>query len=101
MSRSEVPNPTKTSSTASRTCDTLFVTGKQLDKIYDLQHQLETLITLDNAQDPLGLLSPLAFDDFLQEGYGLLKSGNQDPFPDPTRRSPCRSTCGGRATTSP
>lgn len=63
-------------------CDTLFVTGKQLDKIYDLQHQLETLITLDNAQDPLGLLSPLAFDDFLQEGYGLLKSDNQDPFPE-------------------
>ena len=65
-------------------CETLFITKRQLDKIYDLKKPLQTLITLDDSQDKTGLLKPLVFSTFLEEGFALLQSGQQqaEPFPD-------------------
>ena len=63
-------------------CDTLFISKRQLEKIYDLKRPLQTLIGLDDCLDKTGLLTPIPFSTFLQEGFLLLQSGQeQEPFP--------------------
>ncbi|NLZ16368.1 MAG: long-chain fatty acid--CoA ligase [Desulfobulbaceae bacterium] len=64
-------------------CDTLFITRRQLEKIYDLKKPLSTLITLDDSQDSTGLLAPIPFTTFLQEGIELQQEKQeQEPFPE-------------------
>lgn len=64
-------------------CDTLFITRRQLEKIYDLKKPLRTLITLDDSQDRTGLLTPIPFTTFLQEGIELQQDKQaQEPFPE-------------------
>ena len=61
-------------------CDTLFISKRQLEKIYDLKRPLQTLIGLDDCRDKTGLLHPIPFSAFLQEGFLLLQSDQPQDF---------------------
>ncbi len=63
-------------------CATLFLDQPQIGKMHGLKQPPDTLIALDNSQDAAGLMRIAAFDDFMQEGFALLKSENQEPFPE-------------------
>lgn len=63
-------------------CEVLFITKRQLEKIYDLQKVLRAVITLDDCPEKSGLISPHPFSTFLQEGFALRQRPQEEPFPE-------------------
>ena len=62
-------------------CRALFVDRRRFATLYELNVP-NALIALDDGQDACGLLATRAFSDFAQEGFALLRSEGQDPFPE-------------------
>ncbi len=56
-------------------CDIVFITQRQIDKIYDLNMNLGHIVTLDNYQDDTGLLNLETFSNFL--GNALERYGRE------------------------
>ncbi|WP_456386025.1 AMP-binding protein [Desulfolithobacter sp.] len=48
-------------------CRVLFITQRQIEKIYDLQQNLEQVVTLDNYHDQSGVVDTIPFSSFLDE----------------------------------
>ncbi|WP_310599050.1 AMP-binding protein [Desulfobulbus sp.] len=48
-------------------CDVIFLTQRQIEKIYDLKQQLRHVITFDDYRDNTGLISLQTFSDFVAE----------------------------------
>lgn len=48
-------------------CDVIFLTQRQIEKIYDLKQQLAHVITFDDYRDNTGLISLRTFSDFVAE----------------------------------
>ena len=48
-------------------CEIIFLTHRQIEKIYDLKHQLKHVVTLDDYRDDTGLIPLETFTDFLGE----------------------------------
>jgi long-chain acyl-CoA synthetase len=46
-------------------CDFIFLTQRQIEKIYDLKHQLQHVITLDDYRDDTGLITVQTYSDFV------------------------------------
>ena len=63
-------------------CDVLFITKRQLEKIYDLQKTLRAVITLDDCPEQTGLITPHTFGAFLEEGLVLRGQPQEEPFPE-------------------
>ncbi|MGV1099650.1 AMP-binding protein [Thiovibrio sp. JS02] len=50
----------------------LFTAQRQLEKLYDLKNRkLKTIVTLDDAADPNGILAPIPFTEFLARAEAL------------------------------
>lgn len=56
-------------------CDFIFLTQRQMEKIYDLKQQLKHVITLDDYRDDTGLIAVQTFSDFL--AAALAQYGDQ------------------------
>lgn len=56
-------------------CDVIFLTQRQIEKIYDLKQQLHHVITLDDYRDDTGLIDLQTFSDFVAEA--LAEFGEQ------------------------
>ncbi|MCL1981170.1 MAG: AMP-binding protein [Proteobacteria bacterium] len=48
-------------------CDVIFLTQRQIEKIYDLKQQLRHVITFDDYRDNTGLISPQPLSDFVAQ----------------------------------
>ncbi len=48
-------------------CDLIFLTQKQIEKIYDLKHQLKHVVTLDDYRDDTGLINLRTFSEVMAE----------------------------------
>lgn len=46
-------------------CDVIFLTQRQIEKIYDLKQQLQHVITLDDYRDDTGLITVQTYSDFV------------------------------------
>ena len=46
-------------------CDVVFLTQRQIEKIYDIKRNLQTVVTLDDYIDDTGVLQVQSFSDFL------------------------------------
>ena len=65
-------------------CDFVFLTQRQIEKIYDLKQQLRHVITLDDYRDDTGLIALQTFSDFLaqaQAQFGEQASNETLEFP--------------------
>ena len=66
-------------------CDILFITQRQIEKVYDLQMKIKRVITLDDYTDSSGIITVTAFTDFLSEArsrfYDALKNDTLE-FPE-------------------
>ncbi|MDX9841302.1 MAG: AMP-binding protein, partial [Desulfobulbus sp.] len=56
-------------------CEIIFLTHRQIEKIYDLKHQLKHVVTLDDYRDDTGLIPLETFTDFL--GEALAQYGDE------------------------
>lgn len=56
-------------------CDVIFLTQRQIEKIYDLKQQLKKVVTLDDYRDDTGLIPLQTFSEFLAEA--LERFGDQ------------------------
>lgn len=56
-------------------CDFIFLTQRQMEKIYDCKQQLKHVITLDDYRDDTGLIKVQTYSDFLAEA--LAEFGDQ------------------------
>jgi len=56
-------------------CDFIFLSQRQMEKIYDFKQPLKHVITLDDYRDDTGLISVQTFTDFL--AAALAKYGDQ------------------------
>ncbi|MCL2789807.1 MAG: AMP-binding protein [Desulfobulbus sp.] len=50
-------------------CDVIFLTQRQIEKIYDLKQQLRHVITFDDYRDDTGLINLRTFSDFVAEAF--------------------------------
>ena len=48
-------------------CDLIFLTQKQIEKIYDLKHKLKHVVTLDDYRDDTGLIHLRTFGEVMTE----------------------------------
>lgn len=48
-------------------CDLIFLTHRQIEKIYDCKQQLKWVITLDDWRDDTGLIAAQTFSDCMQQ----------------------------------
>ena len=48
-------------------CDLIYLTQKQIEKIYDLKHQLKHVVTLDDYRDDTGLIQLRTFGEVMAE----------------------------------
>lgn len=48
-------------------CDIIFITQRQIEKIYDIKKALVSIVTLDDYKEDAGLLDARTFSDFLAE----------------------------------
>jgi long-chain acyl-CoA synthetase len=65
-------------------CEIIFLTHRQIEKIYDLKHQLKHVVTLDDYRDDTGLIALETFTDFLGqalERYGEAARDERLEFP--------------------
>ena len=65
-------------------CEIIFLTHRQIEKIYDLKHQLKHVVTLDDYRDGTGLIPLETFTDFLGQGlerYGEAARDERLEFP--------------------
>ncbi len=65
-------------------CEIIFLTHRQIEKIYDLKHQLKHVVTLDDYRDDTGLIPLETFTDFLGqalERYGETARDERLEFP--------------------
>ena len=65
-------------------CAIIFLTHRQIEKIYDLKHQLKHVVTLDDYRDDTGLIPLETFTDFLGEAlerYGEAARDERLEFP--------------------
>mgnify|MGYP000912418125 CR=1 FL=1 len=65
-------------------CDFIFLTQRQIEKIYDLKQQLKHVVTLDDYRDDTGLIVLQTFTDFLAEAqaqFGEQASKEELSFP--------------------
>jgi long-chain acyl-CoA synthetase len=56
-------------------CDVIFLTQRQIEKIYDFKQQLKTVVTLDDYCDDTGLIALQTYSEFLDEA--LAEFGDQ------------------------
>jgi Long-chain acyl-CoA synthetases (AMP-forming) len=56
-------------------CDMIFITQRQIEKIYDLKQQLRHVVTFDDYRDNTGLINLRTFSDFVAEA--LAQFGDQ------------------------
>ena len=61
--------------------EVLFVTGRQLDKIYDVDLPLQKIISLDDAADSTGILALFPFSTCMAEGQLIFADG-ESVFPE-------------------
>ena len=65
-------------------CDVVFLTQRQIEKIYDIKKDLTTVITLDDYIDDTGVLQVQAFSDFLATARSRFVDGaHADAFAFP------------------
>ncbi len=65
-------------------CDVVFLTQRQIEKIYDIKKDLQTVITLDDTTDDTGVLEVQPFSDFLARARSRFVDGtNGDGFTFP------------------
>lgn len=65
-------------------CEVVFITQRQIEKIYDCQQQFKKVITLDDCRDETGLINLQTFSDFLAEAmeqFGILAGREELLFP--------------------
>ena len=65
-------------------CEIIFLTHRQIEKIYALKHQLKHVVTLDDYRDDTGLIPLETFTDFLGQGlerYGEAARDERLEFP--------------------
>ncbi len=65
-------------------CDIIFLTQRQIEKIYDCKHQVQRVVTLDDYLDDTGLITLQPFSDFLAEAmaqFGEQARAEQLEFP--------------------
>ena len=65
-------------------CEIIFLTHRQIEKIYDLKHRLKHVVTLDDYRDDTGLIPLETFTDFLGEAlerYGDKARDERLEFP--------------------
>ena len=65
-------------------CEIIFLTHRQIEKIYDLKHQLKHVVTLDDYRDDTGLIPLETFTDCLGQGlerYGEAARDERLEFP--------------------
>lgn len=65
-------------------CDVIFLTQRQIEKIYDLKQQLHHVITFDDYRDNTGLINLRTFSEFLAEAlaeFGEEASAESLEFP--------------------
>ena len=48
-------------------CDLIYLTQKQIEKIYDLKHQLKQVVTLDDYRDDTGLIQLRTFGEVMTD----------------------------------
>jgi long-chain acyl-CoA synthetase len=63
-------------------CDLIFITQKQIEKIYDLKAAINKIVTLDDYYDESGVVSAHTFSDFLQEAEEHCKEEQLHNFPE-------------------
>ena len=56
-------------------CDLIFLTQKQIEKIYDLKHQLKHVVTLDDYRDDTGLINLRTFSEVMAEALERVRRG--------------------------
>lgn len=65
-------------------CDIIFLTQRQIEKIYDLKHQLKKVVTLDDYLDDTGLIALQPYSKYLAaalERYGEQARDEKLEFP--------------------
>jgi long-chain acyl-CoA synthetase len=65
-------------------CEVIFITQRQIEKIYDCKQQLKQVITLDDYRDETGLIPLRTFSDFLAgalEQFGVSARDEELIFP--------------------
>jgi len=66
-------------------CDILFVTHRQIEKIYDLELKIGRVVTLDDYQDDSGIVEVSTFSEFLVEArveHGTALAAGTLEFPE-------------------
>ena len=72
-------------------CDVVFLTQRQVEKIYDIQKELTTVVTLDDYIDDTGVLQVQPFSDFLATARTRFGDGADTgtfAFPEVTAQDP-------------
>ncbi len=65
-------------------CDVVFLTQRQIEKIYDIKKDLQTVVTLDDYIDDTGVLQVQTFSDFLATAHSRFDDGTHaDAFTFP------------------
>ncbi len=59
-------------------CDVLFLTQRQIEKIYDLEKKVPLVVTLDDYEDDSGLVALTTFSVFLAAAHGQFDQDMQD-----------------------
>jgi len=63
-------------------CDLIFITQKQIEKIYDLKAALNRIVTLDDYSEENGIVNADSFSNFLKEAEKHCKEGELHTFPE-------------------
>ena len=66
-------------------CDILFLTQRQIEKIYDLERKVDRVITLDDYRDHSGITAVTPFSEFLAEArevHGAALEAGTLEFPE-------------------
>ncbi len=66
-------------------CDVVFLSQRQIEKIYDIKKDLQTVVTLDDYIDDTGVLQVQTFSDFLATARSRFDEGTHTDaftFPD-------------------
>ena len=72
-------------------CDVVFLTQRQIEKIYDIQKELTTVVTLDDYIDDTGVLHVQPFSDFLAGARSRFGDGTDSgafAFPEVAAQDP-------------
>ena len=72
-------------------CDVVFLTQRQIEKIYDIKKDLQTIVTLDDTIDDTGVLEVQPFSGFLAQARSRFVDGTNAAgftFPEVNAQDP-------------